>query len=289
MHKNNTAAALALFLLLAFLRTSSAAIVQGTVYDAGTLDVVDKAIITASTLPEQVRVSDNGSYSFEIPDGNYTITARKFDNGTLSLVASQDLVLSDNGTYAVDLLLLPPSEFFDMEANHTLNPLEDENLTQIENLTLPPEQSEPASATANVSSGTLTGTVSAAPVQFSLLQTALGVAVIMALGYLLITKFGKQGRLQPGIDAAKRVAPAFRHSVKIAQKTAKIETLYLSPEQKQAVGILKKAGGHMTQKELRKGMPCSEAKVSLVVTELEEMKVVKKFKRGRGNIIKLLK
>ena len=44
----------------------------------------------------------------------------------------------------------------------------------------------------------------------------------------------------------------------------------------------------ITQKDIRKAVPLSEAKISLIITELEEKGIVKKIKKGRGNIILLL-
>lgn len=40
-----------------------------------------------------------------------------------------------------------------------------------------------------------------------------------------------------------------------------------------------------TQKDIRKEIPLSEAKISLVLTEMENRKIIKKIKKGRGNII----
>jgi uncharacterized membrane protein len=40
-----------------------------------------------------------------------------------------------------------------------------------------------------------------------------------------------------------------------------------------------------TQKELRKQFPLSEAKISLMVSDLEQRNLIKKIKKGRGNII----
>lgn len=48
--------------------------------------------------------------------------------------------------------------------------------------------------------------------------------------------------------------------------------------------ILKK-GGRTTQKELRKEIKYSEAKVSLMLDDLEERGLIKKIKKGRANII----
>lgn len=51
------------------------------------------------------------------------------------------------------------------------------------------------------------------------------------------------------------------------------------------VNIIKSQGGRTTQKEIRKQMPLSEAKISLIITELEAKGVIEKIKKGRGNII----
>ena len=41
----------------------------------------------------------------------------------------------------------------------------------------------------------------------------------------------------------------------------------------------------ITQKEIRKDIPLSEAKVSLIISEMESKGLVQKIKKGRGNII----
>lgn len=56
-------------------------------------------------------------------------------------------------------------------------------------------------------------------------------------------------------------------------------------ELKNVVGFIKKEGGRTTQKDIREQFPQSEAKISLVLTELEDKKVIRKIKKGRGNII----
>ncbi len=55
------------------------------------------------------------------------------------------------------------------------------------------------------------------------------------------------------------------------------------------VRIIKKQGGRATQKEIRKEIPLSEAKISLMIAELEHKGIVEKIKKGRGNIIILKK
>jgi len=57
----------------------------------------------------------------------------------------------------------------------------------------------------------------------------------------------------------------------------------------QITNILKQEGGRATQKDIRKQIPLSEAKISLMIAELEHKGVVEKIKKGRGNIIILKK
>ena len=58
-------------------------------------------------------------------------------------------------------------------------------------------------------------------------------------------------------------------------------------ELEEVLSIIKNYGGRITKKELREKLPHSEAKVSLIVAELEHNGKIKKFKKGRGNIIVL--
>ena len=55
------------------------------------------------------------------------------------------------------------------------------------------------------------------------------------------------------------------------------------------IEIIKKEGGRIHQKELRKRLGLSEAKISLMVTELENKNKVERIKKGRGNVIVLKK
>lgn len=48
---------------------------------------------------------------------------------------------------------------------------------------------------------------------------------------------------------------------------------------------IKANGGRITQKELRKKLGFSEAKMSLIIADLERRGVIEKVKKGRGNVI----
>lgn len=54
---------------------------------------------------------------------------------------------------------------------------------------------------------------------------------------------------------------------------------------KKLIDFIKKQDGRVTQKDIRKQFTYSEAKISLIITELESKGVIKKIKKGRGNII----
>jgi uncharacterized membrane protein len=55
------------------------------------------------------------------------------------------------------------------------------------------------------------------------------------------------------------------------------------------VSFIKSEGGRVTQKDIRKKFPLSEAKISLMISEMEHKGLVQKIKKGRGNIIVLKK
>ena len=55
------------------------------------------------------------------------------------------------------------------------------------------------------------------------------------------------------------------------------------------ISVIKEEGGRTTQKDIRKKIPYSEAKISLMLAELEHEGKIKKIKKGRGNIIILNK
>jgi len=57
----------------------------------------------------------------------------------------------------------------------------------------------------------------------------------------------------------------------------------------EVIEVLRKEGGRMTQKDLRKRLRYSEAKMSLIVADLERRGIVEKVRKGRGNIIFLKK
>jgi len=91
-------------------------------------------------------------------------------------------------------------------------------------------------------------------------------------------KYGSLGKFKKQIKAEQKKTVA-EHKRDIANEPSYVE---------KAFEIIKKHDGRISQKQLRKEMlPLSEAKISLIVTELEHANKVVKVKKGRGNVILL--
>lgn len=75
----------------------------------------------------------------------------------------------------------------------------------------------------------------------------------------------------------------------IKQTANKHETSNEDEYLNQVLKIVSQEGGRTTQKDIRKQIPLSEAKISLMIAELEHKGVIEKIKKGRGNIIILKK
>lgn len=61
----------------------------------------------------------------------------------------------------------------------------------------------------------------------------------------------------------------------------------LPDDLKEVLDIVRESGGRINQVELRQRLPYSEAKVSLMIADLEDRGLIRKIKKGRGNIIVL--
>lgn len=73
----------------------------------------------------------------------------------------------------------------------------------------------------------------------------------------------------------------------VKKQVAKVSKPSVPDDLKELVAFIKQEGGRTTQKDIRKHIPLSEAKISLMIAELEDKGIIKKIKKGRGNIIVL--
>ncbi len=86
---------------------NSTATVHGAVYGWDTFEPLENAVVEVNSTPSQSMVAKYGLYSFDLVPGDYTITARYYQNSTLIYSAEKTVKVKDEGRYVFDLLLLP--------------------------------------------------------------------------------------------------------------------------------------------------------------------------------------
>ena len=195
----------ALLVLILLIPICDAAVIYGKLYRWDTLDTISGAVVTIKDGSVQRMVAKNGSYSFEVAPGNYTIIAEWKD-----LVAVENV--SVTGVSRYDLILFPKLEVSEPPEVPII------------------EEEEPP---------------------YYVAVAAIAGAVVAALYY-------------------------------IKRRETKEE---LPEDLKEVLEVIKRSGGRITQKELRKKLGYSEAKMSLVIADLERRGLIEKIKKGRGNII----
>lgn len=112
---------------------------------------------------------------------------------------------------------------------------------------------------------------------FSNVFIILGILLILSIIFVGLFYFIKHKKTKKIKNTKKIAKPFFLYK--------KEENTYGDNYLDKIVNILGQEGGRTTQKEIRKQIPLSEAKISLMIAELEHKGVIEKIKKGRGNII----
>jgi len=246
-------------LFIAMLHTVAATTISGTTYEWYSLEPLQNVILDINTIPRQTVVADNGSFSFDITEpGSYLIKAQYFEDNLLKYEANEVISVQGEGNFRLDLILFPSLENDDFLFDD-FNEL---------NVPIEPD-----------SSGIK---------QDSILIYLILLAVAGIIFYLFITR-------RPLATSAVSQMPEIQYKEKgtsqdsnSGEKTSQSNNAERPTSEKEldeVIGIIKDYGGRITQKDLREKLPHSEAKVSLIVAELEHLGRIKKFKKGRGNII----
>ena len=196
-----------ILLILLSIQLVQASTIHGTIYDLS-LTPIKNVIIEVDSQPPQKLVSKDGTYSFSLQKGEYTISAKTLSQDINATTEEKIIIIDEEGNYILDLFLLPE--------------IESKNESKL-NWTW-------------------------------LIIPAL--LIVLAIFYFKKKKPKTQETKEETTDSADKV-----------------------------LQIIKEAGGRITQKDLRKHFPLSEAKVSLMITELESKGKIEKIKKGRGNII----
>lgn len=103
------------------------------------------------------------------------------------------------------------------------------------------------------------------------------IGLIFALSLIIFYWFKRRRNSPAGTNTSEPAAPA-----QIITETRLVE---LPSDLHNLYDMILQSGGRTTQKELRKRLPFSEAKVSLMLDDLENRGLIQKIKKGHSNII----
>ncbi|VVB94185.1 Uncharacterised protein [uncultured archaeon] len=102
------------------------------------------------------------------------------------------------------------------------------------------------------------------------------ILVFAAFFILLWLRKKKNKPKEQGAEEAIEIPP---------ENMAKTESTELPEDLHEIYELILKKGGRVTQRDLRKEVKYGEAKVSLMIADLENRGLIKKIKKGRANII----
>lgn len=357
------------------------ATVYGEVYSLDTFEPLDKAVVYVNSIPEQSIVAKYGMYSFELEPGNYTITAKYYQNSTVIYSVDDSVNIKNKGKYVHDLVLLPvySEELMSsssVQETSTNSPLRVGNSPK-EGARSKIINSKVVNSTKD--NGIYVPAISYLPVSY--LPVAVTLIFLLAVGYKFFIRARKIGKVSCRDKTGdltgdlSRPANLPKLSVKVSDKifdskpetdfqvlsegsisiTGQITELESKPsvtrlvteskfksqeeetkveecrEKYQAyktehmesgsenenlknslkdlagnheidspvlknkfqlpsdlqnvMEIIRDQNGQIAQKDLRTILRCSDAKVSLMLVDLEKRELIEKFKKGRGNVV----
>ena len=292
---------IAIILLLSGLAGASGiATVHGVAYEWNTFEPLDNAIIEVNSTPAQSMVAKYGVYSFELTNGTYHITASYYEDDQLTYYAEDIITVSDEGSYVLDLLLLPSYS----SSDDTTSSVSD-------------VETDSSSPVANAS---------------SLIFGSIFVVIILLV--MLAYQMKQRPQRSPALktikedekdvetshvsyvvteDAAEMIGEEVQDMALEEDREETITEILDEPvitssmesekepvnasinsdepipaDLQEILDILKTQGGRMTQKDMRKRLKYSEGKVSLMLLDLEKRGKIQKFKKGRGNVLFLV-
>lgn len=241
-----------LFLVLA-IGFAEAATLKGHVYNRNLTKLNDVVVVVNSNPPQRYIVKDS-MYEFQLPTGNYRISARTFSDDANIFGSDDDFTVNREGVFVFDLVL---------------EPLDEDALNQ----TLPPPDQPKYWFGLDRN-------------MFIFVDILFGI-IIISLLFFIIRFYRKKIKLLEGKSkkAEEEVAEA-KEKVKEA-KEVKVETDIENEfdENTQKMYLLVKKEKQITQKDVRKQFDLSEAKISLILTDLQNLGIIKRIKKGRGNVI----
>jgi uncharacterized membrane protein len=291
------------FLIMFFQGNALAATIHGTVYEWNSFKTLNNTVVEVNSTPEQYFVATDANYSFNLTPGTYLITAYYLEGKTAVYLAKEEVVISDKGEYVHDLLMFPNN-----------NGEELLNQSGFEGADLNFDETKPVSQASSQN-------------YFFVSVFLAVIILLLLTGYFIkerrkkppeiIASFpggndfpggnGELKALQPGSnineaefseeiedDSAEGLDETYEISSKLpsditfeAGDLQEDREITLPEDLNELLNLIRNNGNRITQRELRKKSPYSESKVSLMLSDLEERGLIEKFKRGRGNIIRI--
>lgn len=241
-----------MFAGIQFSTASEMASIHGAVYEWNSFDLLEDVIVEVNSTPPQSMLAKYGIYSFNLEPGDYLITASFYDGNDRAAYTEEEISIIGDGDYVMDLFLLPA--YYDA----TFNDTEFSELNEIANL-----------ADANDRRTSLFSQ--------SMIFALIFIALLSVGGYYFVKQ-----RSVTSISEDESHDISHENFAPIMPEDKWQE---LPDDLKEVIDIIVKNDGRITQKELRTKVKHSEAKVSLMISDLESRGLVRKFKKGRGNVI----
>jgi uncharacterized membrane protein len=227
------------------------ATLHGAVYDSS-LNIVEDVQLEINTTPKQNHISKNGLYFFNVPLGTFEITVEKFYQKQLIYSTKKVVEVTNDGQFRIEIIL--------------------ERVPGTENIT---------------------GHVTGGPSLFTMLRARFGylfygsVVLILIAIIVMLFFYIRSLRKDIGTSLRKETAPVKEKIAMPAEEKPVKANVEHSTDLDTILKVIKQEGGRTTQKQIRKKVPLSEAKISLMISELEAKGKLQKIKKGRGNIIVL--
>lgn len=245
---------------LLFLTLLYSTTITGKIYDADKMTPLMNSLVTIENSDGNILVQKicGNEYSIEIAPGKYLVRAYHYQNGTLDEYNEYDIEASGN-EMKLDLLLIP-YELFQMT----------------------PDFSKPKYADSG-------NAVDAASIRIDYGTIIVGTILVAGLIGIYLRYFGKGRGKHANSKAEEKNAGVTQPVAQGPQAEEQEEPHELDEECKKIMKIITENEGRITQKELRQILGFSETKMSFIITELEALGCLKRIKKGRENILKVIK
>lgn len=292
----------ALLLLIGPANAIETATIHGAIYEWDTFEPLENVLIEVNSTPPQSIVAKYGIYSLDLAPGDYLIVATYYSGNLLVASTQESITVSDDGDYIIDLLLLPSYSDEGLDDPETANLsrsfevdsqiIEDDSdssslftyLLIILILSIVGLSAYIFSKKGPNNSKEHTLSSSTSADHFDERTNASGHNSNISGQNVIVSDNLTSSRVdtddQNGIHFGD-----IKSDSESVDHVDDIENASLPDDLQEILDIVISNGGRITQKELRGKLRYSEAKVSLIVSDLENRGIVEKFKKGRGNII----